>query len=50
LSDATAQIGENVMDQGFILALLPEGREQYLTDRAEELQQNLQSTGGTIKQ
>ena len=50
LSDATAQIGENVMDQGLILALLPEEREQNLTERAEELQQNLQSTGETINQ
>lgn len=48
-SDATIQLGQNVTDQGLILTLLPEEREQNLNARADELQRNLNSTGETLK-
>lgn len=49
MSDATNLIGQNVTDQGLILTLLPEEREQKLSARAEELKQIINSTGETLK-
>ncbi|UCD98401.1 MAG: hypothetical protein JSV42_15825 [Chloroflexota bacterium] len=49
MSDATSQIGQNVTDKGLILALLPEEREQNLSAGAEELKQNINSTGEALE-
>ncbi len=49
MSDATKQIGQNVTDQGLILTLLPEEREQNLTARADEVRRNINSTGDALK-
>lgn len=49
MSDATKQIGQNVTDQGLILTLLPEEREQNTTARADEVRRNINSTGEALK-
>jgi hypothetical protein len=49
IAEATNQLSQNVTDKGLILTLLPEEREQKLVTQAQELQQNLNSVGNTLK-
>jgi hypothetical protein len=41
IGDATTQIGENVTDQGLLLTLLPEEREDRLMERVQSLADSL---------
>lgn len=46
ITDATQKLSGNVSDKGLVMVLLPEEREQQLTDRADAVRETL----GTIKE
>ena len=49
IKDATDQLSQNVTDKGLVLTLLPEAREQKLIDQAQDLQQNINAVGDTLR-
>jgi methyl-accepting chemotaxis protein len=49
IRDATDQLSQNVTDKGLVLTLLPEERESKLVSQAQELQQNINAVGNTLR-
>jgi archaellum component FlaC len=49
ITEATNQLSQKITDKGLVLTLLPEERENTLVTQAQELQQNINAVGNTLR-